>query len=122
MDGSLHERTSPTNADLALARIAHGWTPRVVAALARHGSMRYNEVRARVAGIPQRSLTSALRSLEELGFVSCTRYRIFPPRSDYALTPLGQELALQLQRTHGWLESREAAIQAARAVFRPKPR
>ena len=75
-----------------LQRIGDKWTVLVVGKLG-DGPMRFNELRSAVGGISQKMLTTTLRGLERDGFVTRTVYPTIPPRVDYELTDLGQELA-----------------------------
>ena len=56
------------------------------------GTLRFNELRRRLAKITQRMLTRQLRELEEVGLVSRTVFAEVPPRVEYALTAHGQSL------------------------------
>jgi len=56
------------------------------------GTLRFNELRRRLAKITQRMLTRQLRELEEVGLVSRTVFAEVPPRVEYALTPDGKSL------------------------------
>lgn len=74
------------------------WTLVVISEL-RDGSRRFNELRRSMGGVPQKSLTVALRELERDGFISRKAYPTIPPRVDYELTRLGMEL---LALADGW--------------------
>jgi len=67
------------------------WTMSVILHL-RGQTQRFSELRRGIPGISQKVLTMTLRSLERDGFVSRTSYATIPPRVDYALTELGNEL------------------------------
>lgn len=56
------------------------------------GKRRYSELRRSLAGITPRMLASRLRSLEARGIISRKVYPTTPPRTEYALTPLGRKL------------------------------
>lgn len=67
------------------------WTASVVLHLRRQ-TMRFTELQRDIGGISQKALTTTLRSLERDGFVTRTSYPTIPPRVDYELTELGNEI------------------------------
>ena len=90
------------------------WTLVVVVQL-RSGTMRFNELRRNMGGVPQKSLSQTLRELERDGFVTRTAYATIPPRVDYDLTDLGRELLLLADQFHLFAQrNREAVVQARR--------
>ena len=75
-----------------LARVGDKWSVYVIHVLGDAGTLRFNELRSRVAGISQRMLTVTLRGMERDGLVTRTVYPEVPPRVEYALTRLGRTL------------------------------
>jgi DNA-binding HxlR family transcriptional regulator len=59
--------------------IGSKWTVLIVPALLDR-PLRFGELRRRLDGITQKSLTQALRHLERDGFVTRTQYPTIPPR------------------------------------------
>lgn len=53
---------------------------------------RFNELLRSLEGISQKVLTDSLRALEEDGIITRTVYPEVPPRVEYALSPLGEEM------------------------------
>ena len=53
---------------------------------------RFNELRRDLEGISQKVLTDSLRALEEDGIITRPVYPEVPPRVEYALSPLGEEM------------------------------
>ncbi len=53
---------------------------------------RFNELRKSLDGISQKVLTASLRSMEEDGIITRTVYAEVPPRVEYALSELGEEM------------------------------
>jgi DNA-binding HxlR family transcriptional regulator len=96
--------------------LANKWTALLIPAL-RIKPMRFGELRRRLDGITQKSLTQALRTLERDGLVTRTQFPTIPPRVDYALTDLGREAAELLDGLHVWAERNLAAVLAARATY-----
>jgi len=67
--------------------------------------------------ISQRILTLKLRALERNGIVSRTVSNDIPPRVDYALSELGQQLTAQTRSLVNWIEAQNSNILAARRSF-----
>ena len=102
--------------------IGSKWTVLIVPALVDR-PMRFGELRRRLDGITQKSLTQALRQLERDGFVTRTQFPTIPPRVDYALTPLGHRVAGLLGLVRDWAQEHLVEVLSARARYdaRPKP-
>jgi DNA-binding HxlR family transcriptional regulator len=58
-----------------------------------HGTRRFGEVRAALAGVSPKTIAQRLRLLEECGFVRRRAYAEIPPRVEYDLTEKGLALA-----------------------------
>ncbi|WP_433890326.1 winged helix-turn-helix transcriptional regulator [Streptomyces sp. CA-111067] len=96
------------------------WTVLIVPSLT-SGPMRFGELRRRLDGITQKSLTQALRHLERDGLVTRTVYPTIPPRVDYALTPLGEEASALLESLRAWAEDHMTDILTARTAYESRP-
>jgi DNA-binding HxlR family transcriptional regulator len=96
------------------------WTVLVVPALIDR-PMRFGELKRRLDGITQKSLTQVLRQLERDGFVTRTQYPTIPPRVDYALTPLGLKAASLLSSIRDWAEDTLAEVLTARKRYDSRP-
>ncbi len=110
--------TSPSpeaHHDLLVVRPSK-WTLVVVVQL-REGTMRFNELRRNMGGVPQKSLSQTLRELERDGFVSRRAYATIPPRVEYDLTDLGQELLALADEWHRFALRNRQAVVAARQRF-----
>lgn len=92
------------------------WTLVVVAEL-RAGSRRFNELRRAMDGISQKTLSATLRELERDGFISRTAFATIPPRVDYALTELGQELLEIVDICRDFMVRNRQAVNLARENF-----
>lgn len=68
------------------------------------GTKRFNELRRLLPGVTQRMLTKQLRELEENGLVHREVYPVVPPKVEYSLTPLGQQLSPVLAALKNWGE------------------
>lgn len=75
-----------------LDHVTSKWGVLVLVALARE-SMRWGELHRFIEGISEKMLAQTLRILEADGFVHRESAGTVPPRVDYTLTPLGQELS-----------------------------
>lgn len=85
----------------AVAKIGDRWSLLVINALL-GGPRRFNELAEEVSGIAPNVLSARLRHLEEEGIVVVRPYSRRPPRSDYALSASGKELAGALQLLARW--------------------
>ncbi|GAA1538345.1 helix-turn-helix domain-containing protein [Nocardioides humi] len=57
------------------------------------GPQRWSDLRRRAEGVSEKMLAQTLRTLEADGLVHRDQKPVMPPRVDYSLTPLGEELA-----------------------------
>ncbi|WP_238007796.1 helix-turn-helix domain-containing protein [Dactylosporangium sp. AC04546] len=99
-----------------LDRIGDRWTV-IVVVLLRRGPLRFTELRKAAEGISQRMLTHTLRALERDGLVTRTVYATVPPRVEYALTAVGDELTGPLTGLLHWSVRHQEAVLASRAAY-----
>lgn len=99
-----------------LETLSGKWTYLIVSAL-RRGVLRNSEIARIVEGISPKMLAQTLRELERDGLVARTVYPEVPPRVEYALTPLGEELAGLMDTIRRWGETHVPEILAARAAY-----
>jgi DNA-binding HxlR family transcriptional regulator len=81
------------------------------------GPRRFGELRRRLDGITQKSLTQTLRLLERDGLVTRTVYPTVPPRVEYALTPLGESAGELAAHIRLWAEDHADEIVRAREAY-----
>ena len=105
-----------------LARVGDKWSVYVIHVLGDAGTLRFNELRSRVAGISQRMLTVTLRGMERDGLVKRTVYPEVPPRVEYELTKLGATLRQLVRGLVEWSEAHLAEVDAARAAYDARDR
>ncbi|WP_322893662.1 MULTISPECIES: helix-turn-helix domain-containing protein [unclassified Yoonia] len=99
-----------------LSRVGDRWSVLVVIALARDGTLRFNELK-RSLGISQRMLSLTLKELERDGLVQRTYHPTIPPKVEYALTEMGQSFREPVSALGHWALENLGRIDAARAVY-----
>jgi DNA-binding HxlR family transcriptional regulator len=85
-----------------LDHVTSKWGVLILVALAR-GPQRWSELRRRAEGISEKMLAQTLKTLEVDGFVHRDAQPVIPPRVDYSLTALGQELVQRLLPLVPWI-------------------
>lgn len=101
-----------------MTQISEKWTLWTMSVLAETGApMRFSRVMERVEGVSQKSLTKTLRQLEREGLVTRVVFPEVPPRVEYQITTLGQELLLQLHPVWTWTVANVQKFEAARAQY-----
>lgn len=99
-----------------LDRLGEKWTTLLVMALAEK-PRRFAELMRLVPDISKRSLTHALRNLEEDGMITRQVFPTKPPSVEYSLSPLGQSMLAPLATLITWAESRHGDIKQARMSY-----
>jgi len=92
-----------TQCDLAYAvcKIGGRWKIIILNKL-KQGKLRFSELRNQIDGITERMLTHQLRELEKEGLVKRTVHAEVPPRVDYELTKIANELVPIWQQLETW--------------------
>lgn len=85
-----------------LAIVGDKWTVMIVRVLVERPH-RFNELKRTIGGISQQMLTRTLKALERDGMVSRTVRPTVPPQVEYALTNLGQSLAVPVRALGAWV-------------------
>jgi DNA-binding HxlR family transcriptional regulator len=101
---------------IILEHVTSRWGVLVLAALLDR-SYRFSELRRHVGGVSEKMLAQTLQALERDGFVLRDAKPVIPPRVDYSLTPLGQEVAAKVSSLAHWVESRVPAVMKAREQY-----
>lgn len=99
-----------------LRHVTSLWGVLVFIAL-REGTLRFSELRRRTDGISEKMLAQTLRQLERDGFVVRTAHPVVPPHVEYALTPLGQDVAPLVAALADWVEVHYGNITAAQRQY-----
>ncbi|MCZ1007284.1 winged helix-turn-helix transcriptional regulator [Streptomyces lydicus] len=100
----------------ALKHVTDRWGSLTLGALL-DGTFRFNELRRRVQGVSEKMLAQTLHALERDGLVHREAQQTNPPRVDYALTPLGHQVARQLQLLIALVEDRMPQVLQARERY-----
>ncbi|MFI9815694.1 winged helix-turn-helix transcriptional regulator [Saccharothrix variisporea] len=96
--------------------LTNKWVCLVIGAL-RPGTMRFGELRRRLDGITQKMLTQTLRELERAGLVHRDLYPSVPPKVEYSLTPLGQNVGVLMDAIRVWAEDHIDDIRNAQLAY-----
>jgi DNA-binding HxlR family transcriptional regulator len=94
--------------------LANKWVYLVICALGSN-AVRFGDLKRRIEGVTPKMLTQTLRVLERDGLVEREIYPVIPPRVEYRLTKLGQELIGLLDAILRWSEVHAPEILKARA-------
>lgn len=99
-----------------LDRIGDTWSLLVIINL-QPAPLRFNALKRSIEGISQRMLTVTLRSLERDGLVRRTVRPTTPPEVEYALTDLGQSIAVPIAALGLWAQRNRPLLEEVRARF-----
>ena len=86
-----------------LRHVTSSWGTLALIALL-SGTLRFSDLRRKVAGVSERMLSQTLKQLEGDGLVRRQSFPVVPPRVDYALTEQGRQAALLVQALADWIE------------------
>ncbi|WP_346830522.1 helix-turn-helix domain-containing protein [Pseudomonas abietaniphila] len=78
------------------------------------GTHRFSELRRKIGGVSEKMLSQTLQSLEQDGFIDRKALPVVPPHVEYSLTPLGEEVAMQVNGLTTWIERNLPRIMDAR--------
>ncbi len=111
---SVFERGSRSRQALDL--VADKWAILILYALSQ-GTLRNSQLQRQIGGISQKMLTNTLRNLERDGLIRREVYPVVPPKVEYSLTTLGQDLMGPLSELCLWAENHIEEVEAARAKY-----
>lgn len=104
----MYERKMPLDLScgirLTMGLISAKWKPCLIDML-REGAMRPNEIHKKLSEAAPRVLNLQLKELEQHGIVRKVIYPELPPRSEYSLTEVGEELLPLLDAIDDWGEA-----------------
>lgn len=98
---------------IVLSHVCSRWGVLVLVVL-REGMHRFSELRRRIGGVSEKMLSQTLQNLESDGFVERKSLPVVPPHVEYRLTPLGEEVAVQVENLATWIEHNLPRIMQAR--------
>jgi DNA-binding HxlR family transcriptional regulator len=96
-----------------LQNVTSRWGVMVLVALM-SGTYRFSDLRRKIGGVSEKMLAQTLQSLEADGFVLRTAFPVVPPRVEYSLTRMGQEVAREVESLADWIEGNLYRIMAQR--------
>lgn len=96
-----------------LEHVTSRWGVLVLVALL-EGTHRFSGLRRKVGGVSEKMLAQTLQTLEADGFVHREVFPEIPPRVEYSLTALGQDVAIRVQGLVLWIEGNVGRVLAAR--------
>jgi DNA-binding HxlR family transcriptional regulator len=100
-----------------IGRVADKWTMIVLEVLAEKGEMRFTRLSEQVRGVSQKMLTQTLRQMERDGLVTRTVHAVVPPKVEYRLTPLGENLGGAFCGVWIWAAENLEQVDQARRDF-----
>jgi DNA-binding HxlR family transcriptional regulator len=100
----------------ALTLVGEKWSILIVYSM-HDGPKRFSELKRMVTGVSQRMLTLSLRKLERDGLVTRTMQATIPPRVDYELTQMGQDLLKPVGALFTWAMENRGKIEKQRRRY-----
>lgn len=85
-----------------VARVSGKWSMLILCILADNDTTRFSEIRKALPDISPKVLSTTLKNLEEVGYISRQIYAEIPPRVEYSLTELGKDLMPHLWDLIEW--------------------
>jgi DNA-binding HxlR family transcriptional regulator len=111
--GNLFAEACPSRE--VLQHVTSRWGVLILVALL-GGTHRFSELRRKIGGVSEKMLAQTLQALESDGFVLRTSFPVVPPHVEYSLTPMGVEIAGQVQTLADWIEHNLSTILQTRAM------
>ncbi|PWK77776.1 HxlR family transcriptional regulator [Mucilaginibacter oryzae] len=102
----------------ALSVISGKWKLRIINQLL-SGQKRYSEINRAIPGMTEKMLSQQIRELEEDGIVTRRVFPEVPPRVEYALTPIGEELSSIFYTLERWGSNYMTITNASGEVVQP---
>lgn len=87
-----------------LCRMSDKWSLLILRSLQKNGCMRYKDLMASIPDISHKMLSGTLKRLEADQLINRKMYSEIPPRVEYSLTPIGEDLMPVLQKMIDWAQ------------------
>ena len=100
-DGNLFAEQCPSRE--VLKHVTSRWGVLILVAL-RDGTLRFSVLRRKMGGVSEKMLAQSLQALEQDGFINRVSYPVVPPRVEYSLTPLGEQVSDKVAALADWIE------------------
>lgn len=110
--GNLYAADCPTR--IILDDVTSRWGS-LVLVLLMESTYRFSELAYLIGGISEKMLAQTLRTLEDDGFVLRTVHSTKPPKVEYSLTPLGEQLAEPMKALAMFVQANVGKVMAHRA-------
>jgi DNA-binding HxlR family transcriptional regulator len=111
-EGNVLSDLCPSRA--VLRQVTTRWSVLCLVVLRRQ-EMRFSDLRRMIGGVSERMLAKTLQDLAAHGLVNRDSRPVVPPHVVYSLTPLGQDMADQVERMTCWIEQNIARFPSAAA-------
>lgn len=98
------------------SEIADKWSMMILSVLESQ-PRRFNDIKRRLEGVSQKSLTQSLRKLERNGILERTVISSSPVSVQYSLTPLGHSLLGPFKTLYLWIVDNVGEVYEARQLF-----
>lgn len=100
-----------------ICRFSTKWGLLVLSILSQSGTVRFNQFQKAMPDISPKVLTSTLKTLEADGLITRKIYPTVPPKVEYSLTPIGEELVVHLTPIVKWAKEHFAEISKHRRKY-----
>lgn len=110
MRSSVEKALEVCPVEVAVAVLGGSWKLSIVKELLERGTLRTAQLHRSIPLVSERTLTRQLRELEQDGIIDRTVYPQVPPRVEYSLTPIGNNLRTIVDAMNSWGSSFTAHI------------
>ena len=100
-----------------IARFGNKWGFLVLLTIHEHGTIRFNELSRAIPDLSTRMLSSTLRTLEADDLITRKAYPEIPPKVEYSLTAIGEELVPIIIKLTDWANKNLPTIMQHRKKF-----